>query len=149
MSDTVNITALAEYKFRTGPSLSQNQTVTFTTGGDLQWSEAGKALAKFAASKSPLFAMIGGDIAFDNGMPTCYRRWDQWFTTWMETMVAPGNFSIPILTAVGDHEAGGFMRPRSKNAFYLRYFPHQIGLQNINPQDRPTHHYHIFSSHAM
>ena len=30
-----------------------------------------------AASHNPLFAMVGGDLAYANGMVTCYRKWDR------------------------------------------------------------------------
>jgi hypothetical protein len=150
MSATSNITSQSEYKFVTGPAVNQNKTVIFTTGGGMQWTDAALKLAKFAVKERPLFAMIGGDIAFDNGDSSCYRRWDQWFNNWMTYMVHPNtNLSIPILTTIGDHEAGGFMRSRDKTTFYMRFFPHQIGLQNVDPQDRPLYHYHIFASHVI
>lgn len=62
-------------KFRTGPSLTSNATIEFINGGDMQWSPAGLSLTKAAANKNPLFAIVGGDIAYANGDIFCYRRW--------------------------------------------------------------------------
>jgi hypothetical protein len=139
----------ATRKFRTGPSLTSDEGFTFTTGGDVEWSEGGMELAKKASSESPLFSMVGGDIAYANGDPHCYQRWDAWFTFWQTNMITPDNYSIPILTCIGNHEAGNFRMPISNNGFYLRYFPHQIGLQKVDPQYRPLTHFHRFASHAV
>jgi phosphodiesterase/alkaline phosphatase D-like protein len=90
-------------KFRTGPALNSNQEITYVNGGDFAWTQAGTSLCKKAAELEPLFAIIGGDIAYENGDPTCYRRYDSWFKNWMEIMKTPSNYSIPILTAAGKH----------------------------------------------
>jgi len=149
ISDQEFISVQASRKFRTGPSLNSTEEIMFTTGGDMEWSESGLALAAKAAASSPLFSMVGGDIAYANGDPHCFRRWDMWFTHWQTSMVTPDNYTIPILTCIGNHEAGNFKMPKWRNGFYLRYFPHQIGLQNIDPQDRPLTHFHRFASHSV
>ncbi|KAL0488173.1 purple acid phosphatase [Acrasis kona] len=148
-SNQKNITTLQEYKFKTGPPLTSDDTFTFVTGGDVQFAESGTMLAKFAAAKDPLFVMIGGDIAFANGEPECYRRWDAWFQKWMTLVVTSQNLTVPMLTSVGDHEASGFDMPREKNYFYLRYFPHQIGLYDTEPLQRQTFHHHLIGSHGL
>lgn len=51
-------------KFRTGPALDSNQEITYANGGDFSWSESGISLSKKAAELEPLFAIIGGDIAY-------------------------------------------------------------------------------------
>ncbi len=136
-------------RFRTGPSNSTQDGFSFTTGGDLEWSKGGIALAKQAAANNPLFSMVGGDIAYANGDPHCYRRWDFWFTQWTTHMITADNHTIPILTCIGNHEAGNFKLPRWRIAFYLRFFPHEIGLQSIDPQERPLTHAHVFGSHSV
>src|SRR5690606_2943283 len=87
-------------KFRTGPSLTSDEPVTYINGGDFVWSTAGISLSKKGAEHEPLFAIIGGDVAYDNGDANCYRRYDNWFKNWMETLVTPSGYSIPILTAI-------------------------------------------------
>jgi hypothetical protein len=133
-------------KFRTGPS---NGDFTFISGGNLQWTDDAYALAKFAASQEPLFAFVGGDMSLDNGNANCYRDWDRWFTEWKRNMVTPSGYAIPLLTCIGDNEASDFMTPRAWNAFYLRYFPHQLDLASTIPQDRLLYHTHVFSNHSM
>jgi hypothetical protein len=148
-------------KFRTAPSLTSNTEIKYINGGDLAWNEAGELLSKQAAEQEPLFALIGGDIAYENGDPNCYRRYDMWFKKWMRTMVTPTNYSIPILSAigkrnasvliqfVGNHDAGGFKKSRSESVFYLRFFPHEIHLQHVDPFMRNTTHVHLFASHTV
>ncbi len=40
-----------------------------------------------AAQLDPRFALLGGDLAYANALPTCYRVWDKWFDMWEENMV--------------------------------------------------------------
>lgn len=136
-----------EIKFKTGPS-SFYDSFTFLSGGDLSWKEPAIELLKEGAKREPLFAIVGGDIAYDNGDINCYLIWDQWFSNWDKYMTTPSNYTIPILTAVGNHEGGGFRLARSYNSFYIRYFPHQTGLYQTDPQERDLHHYHRFSYHS-
>jgi hypothetical protein len=140
-----NVTSGA-LKFRTGPT---NGNATFVAGGGLQWTRDAYALAQHARSQEPLFAFLGGDISLDNGNANCYRDWDKWFTEWQHNMITPSGHYVPLLTSVGDNEASSFRTPRSWNAFYIRYFPHEIGLQSKAPQQRDLHHEHIISNHTV
>jgi len=108
-------------KFRTAPS-SPEESITFVSGGDLVWNNESFFLASLAAKAEPLFAIVGGDVAYENGDINCYLIYDLWFKTWNSLMVTPSNFTIPILTAVGNHEAGGFQLSRQHNQLYLRFF---------------------------
>jgi hypothetical protein len=40
-----------------------------------------------AAQLDPRFAILGGDLAYANALPTCYRVWDKWFDMWEENMI--------------------------------------------------------------
>lgn len=133
-------------RFRTGPSAYSDRGFVFASGGDMQWSRAGVALATRAASEAPLFVLVGGDIAYENGMSGCYLRMDEWFYNYNRYMkIEPGGYSIPILTAIGNHETGGFRRRREDAAFYFKYFPHEL---NTSIGDRSSYHEHLFSGHT-
>jgi len=134
-----------ELKFRTGPL---DNEFTFISGGDLSWNNYSIPILKYLSQKEPLFAIVGGDISYDNGDPFCYRVWDLWFKNWDLYMKTPNNYSIPILTAIGNHEAGGFMQDRYYNTFSIRIFPHQTNLTLIDPNLRNTYHQHILSNNA-
>jgi len=142
------------YKFRTAPSTTTTKStasssIKFINGGDFQWTtDSGIQLSSYAAQQEPLFAIVGGDIAYENGIPYCYLRYDLWFTKWQQVMVTPTNYSIPLLTCAGNHEAAGFKRPKSDDNFYLQYFPHELGLNNSTLQRRRTYHEHVITTHT-
>jgi hypothetical protein len=129
-----------EIKFRTGDNIHSN----FIQGGDMSFTEAGISLLKEAAHLEPLFAVLGGDISYDNGDQFCYLVWDNFFTKWEHMMVTPSNYSIPILVSVGNHEAGGFYRPKSDVPFLLDYFPY-----NSNSGERTFYRSHKTSSNSV
>lgn len=110
-SDGTETRAQKALKFRTAPLLSdsspgEDDSVRFIDSGDLSWSKKGIAIAKHAVKKNPLFAIVAGDIAYENGIAPCYQRYDEWFANWNDIMKTPDGHDIPILTAIGNHEAG-------------------------------------------
>lgn len=133
--------------FRTAPSLSSNSNISFVSGGDMEWSKAGIELTRVIGREKPLFAIIGGDIAYENGIPHCYMVMDRWFHNWERYTERDDGYSTPILTAIGNHEAGGFRKKRKQAAFYFRYFPHEIGLKSL--QSAPSYHEHVFAQHLV
>eukprot|EP01113_Clastostelium_recurvatum_P004563 TRINITY_DN12017_c0_g1_i2.p1 TRINITY_DN12017_c0_g1~~TRINITY_DN12017_c0_g1_i2.p1 ORF type:complete len:636 (-),score=118.01 TRINITY_DN12017_c0_g1_i2:31-1938(-) len=130
-----------EYKVRTAPGSGAGQ-YAFVSGGDMSLDDTNERLVRIAAQKEPLFAMVGGDIAYDNGFATCYRRWDRWLSRWHDMMVTPSGYSIPMLLAIGNHEAGGFQQAQGGIAFLTTYVPHQVGLGAVPLSSRPLYHAH-------
>lgn len=51
-------------KFRTGPSLNSDEPITYLNGGDFSLSISGMSLSKIGAEQEPLFAIVGGDVAY-------------------------------------------------------------------------------------
>eukprot|EP01133_Synstelium_polycarpum_P016777 gene16777-19950_t len=130
-----------ERKFRTAPN--DTTPFNFVSGGDMSYDEHGLSLQRLAAADEPLFAMVGGDVAYDNGFFCCYRIWDDWFVRWDAILVTASGYSIPIITTIGNHEAGGWRSTSDAVPFYTRYMPYQLGLgQLASPDDRPTYHSH-------
>lgn len=135
-----------EYKLRTLPS---SGPFSFVSGGDMSLDEPCHQLMDFAASTSPHFAMIGGDLTYDNGFPSCYYRWDEWFDQWHKRMVTPDGHYIPILASIGNHEAGGFLSSPGDDPYFSTYFPQQTGLSQTSPKARLTYHSHSISSNTI
>lgn len=125
-----------EYKIRGIP----NSGYSFVSGGDMSVDSSGHKLMELAAKSDPYFAMIGGDITYDNGFSACYGRWDEWFFYWQKLMVTPGGFSIPILAAIGNHEAGGFLSAANNVPYFQSYFPQETAIQQKG--GRLTYHSH-------
>lgn len=66
-----------ERKFRT--ISAESEPVRFVTGGDMWIEPATFELMRQAASQSPQFALVGGDIAYAEGRLSHVNFWDKWF----------------------------------------------------------------------
>ncbi|EFA84963.1 hypothetical protein PPL_01956 [Heterostelium album PN500] len=140
-----NIYLFEERKFRTAPGDSST-AVTYITGGDMAVSEVGNDLSKHAAETEPLFAMVGGDLAYDDGFCSCYRVWDNWFDKWNQYLQTPTGYTVPLIGGIGNHESSGWKSKASDVQFYTRYLAFQTGLQSMDPLQRPTYHSHAITA---
>jgi len=133
-------------KIRTAGS----DNVTFISGGDVEVSIEGFNVASNAAKFEPLFASVGGDISYANAFPECYRRWDYWFINFLDNLQTPTGFSLPLIVALGNHEAGGDLQQPVERAFYfLNYFPQQTNLTTDNTLSRPLYHSHLIGDNLV
>jgi len=142
VKDGTTIASSEEYKVRSMPS---SGNYSFVTGGDMATDDDAETLIKHAAETSPNFAIIGGDLAYDNGFKACYLRWDQWINRWNKLMSRNGT-SIPVITGIGNHEAGRFGASPGDDPYYTPYFPQQINLQKVDPRKRLPYHSHRFGA---
>lgn len=134
MNDGTNAVGATPLVTRTVPCASPSGTnVTFIGGGDFRVGGAGAEIARRAMRQYPdaAFFYIGGDLAYANNIRTCYRRWDKFFRDLLPAITRPQDgATIPICSAPGNHEAGGYLvaRTRAQRSeyyeFYHRYFPH-------------------------
>lgn len=79
------------------------------------------------ASQAPDFVILGGDIAYAEGLSTALKthlwrveRWEQFFRLWTKQLVTPDGRMIPLLCTLGNHDVKeGFDHPtRHKVLFY-------------------------------
>lgn len=97
------------YKLRTLPA-KLSRPVRFVSGGDIYGGdliELTTKMCRVAAAQDPEFALIGGDIAYVNNEPKAANRWFDFFRIWLQTMVTKEGRLIPIVAAIGNHEAHG------------------------------------------
>jgi hypothetical protein len=132
-------------KVRTAKS---SGSFSFVSGGDLGMSPKTPTLVKNAATLEPLYMALGGDLAYANAMRSCYPRWDAFLSMYETNAVTPTGYTVPIVAAVGNHEAGGFNQPLSHLPFYTRYFV-QESLNGRLPQDLPTYHVKYISNQVL
>jgi hypothetical protein len=98
----------ARHRFRTLPA-ALSRPVCFVSGGDAnlgaeyQYAE----MNRVAASHSPDFALMGGDIAYVNNHPKDAGKWFDFLRIWTGTMLTPDGRIIPIVPAIGNHEVNG------------------------------------------
>lgn len=105
------------------------------------------SLTAVAASKRPLFAAIGGDMAYDNSIAACYRRWDAWLDLVSKHFISTAKTVTPLIVAPGNHEGGNFFQTdKSLFSFYHIYFVRQALPSDKNPRDMPSYSSHRIGS---
>lgn len=111
----------AERSFRTLPD--DDSPIRFVAGGDLGIGPAVRDLHAHAAARRPQFALIGGDLAYVNGVLEEVADWDDWFDQWTEVMVTPDGLTVPMVLAPGNHEVrGGYLGGPQRAPFYMGFF---------------------------
>ena len=117
----------SERKFKTLPG--GDSPLRFVVGGDIGGYPSDEypnalALLREAAKRDPQFAVVGGDIAYASGDLRRVERWDKWFEQWSEIMVTSDGCVIPVVAAIGNHEANDepLDTPRTRAPFYTAYF---------------------------
>jgi hypothetical protein len=151
------------YKFRTGPG--GGQPYNFTSGGDVGNTHEASYITSAAAAMEPLFAMVGGDVAYENAMRSCYRCWDLWLADWEERMVTPQGYTVPMVVNIGNHDAGTntldnafaslypFSGDDAKMPLFNYFFPQVDHLVNetkmLAPWDRPPYHAHVVGNSTV
>lgn len=108
------------YRFRTMPARATD-TITFVSGGDVGINSAAVANNIMAARQNPHFAIVGGDLGYDNGRSVEVSI--AFIRNWSRTMIDSEGRLIPMVTCIGNHEVdGGYARNRAKSPFYLALF---------------------------
>ncbi|MFQ5655999.1 MAG: purple acid phosphatase family protein [Candidatus Methylomirabilales bacterium] len=128
-----------EFKFRTMPR-DARKPIRFVVGGDTMSSfdmfgELFETTCIQAAKRDPMFAVIGGDIAYANGNPDLAERWYDWLATWKKQMVTSDGRLIPLLVVIGNHEVRGHFRQTPEKApFFYSLFamPGQRGYNVLD-----------------
>ena len=116
-----------ERKFRTLPG--EDAPLRFVVGGDMGGYPPDEypntlPLLREAARRDPQFAVVGGDIAYASGDLRRVKRWDKWFERWSETMVTSDGCTIPVIAAMGNHEANdeSIETAAIRAPFYVAFF---------------------------
>ena len=122
--DTVYCVKLGkkEFKARTLPAKRPDR-ISFVTGGDMmhkpEWHKDG---VQAMASRSPDFALIGGDLAYANGQD--WKRWLDWIEVYADHARSSDGLSIPFVVAIGNHEViGGYGQIPEKAPLFFNLFP--------------------------
>lgn len=129
------------HKFRTMPK-TLDHPIRFVVGGDVYGDGIEHVIEtnKQAAKVEPMFALVGGDIAYAgskraNGKGKRNRRWLSWLIAWKKHMVTPRGFLIPLIPAIGNHDVNGRydQTPKQAQFFYSLFaFP---GIQGYRALD--------------
>jgi acid phosphatase type 7 len=108
------------YRFRTMPAKATD-TISFISGGDVGTDQHAINNNIQAARQDPMFAIVGGDLGYDNGrsMETSVK----FIRNYSRHMVAGNGRLIPLVVCMGNHEIdGGYNKPRDKAPFFFALF---------------------------
>jgi len=93
------------WRFRTMPARLQ-RVVRFVAGGDMLHDRAAlDRMNMLAAKLEPDFALLGGDLAYDNGVTA--TSWIDWLGSWLKAGLGRHRRLIPLVTVIGNHEVRG------------------------------------------
>lgn len=108
------------YYFRTMPARATD-TIQFVSGGDCGVNDHAIRTNMLAARQEPYFALIAGDLAYDNGRsPETFTRFLQ---NYHAHMVDRKGRLIPMLSCIGNHEViGSYKGRRVDSPQYLSVF---------------------------
>jgi hypothetical protein len=108
------------YRFRTMPAKATN-AIQFISGGDCGVNAHAVANNVQAARQDPMFALVGGDLGYDNGRSVEISL--AFLRNYSKTMIGRDGRLIPMITCIGNHEVdGGYDKPREKAPFFYALF---------------------------
>lgn len=108
------------YRFRTMPAKATD-TIHFVSGGDCGVNGHTVANNIQAARQDPMFALIGGDLGYDNGRSVEISL--AFVRNYSKQMRGRDDRLIPMLACIGNHEVdGGYNQPREKAPFFYALF---------------------------
>jgi hypothetical protein len=108
------------YRFRTMPAKATD-AIPFISGGDCGVNPHTVANNIQAAHQDPAFAIVGGDLGYDNGKSLQTSL--DFIRNYSRHMVARDGRLIPLVACIGNHEVdGGYDKPRSKAPFFYALF---------------------------
>ncbi len=109
-------------KFRTLAGGQSPLRVLF--GGDLGVEAMEEQFLHTAAALEPDIAVLGGDIAYDDGNLEKVDLWSVWFERWQKLMVRKDGTMIPMIVAIGNHELNdsGSSDPAIATPTYTGFF---------------------------
>lgn len=74
-------------------------------GGDVGMTVNGSKISSYLSSFDPDVLIIGGDIAYDDAMRTCWFSWDNFY--WIfEQVDLVLNRTVPLILSIGNHDSG-------------------------------------------
>lgn len=117
-------------RFRTAPATLESP-LRFVAGGDMfHQRDLLDRMNRQAAAADPLFALLGGDLAYANGRDA--DRWLEWTESWAANTPTGDGRIIPMVVAIGNHEVDGSNQPQppAKAKFFYSLFRFPHGLSN-------------------
>jgi acid phosphatase type 7 len=113
-------TQQAVQRFRTMPARATN-AFHFISGGDCGVNQHAVRNNIIAARQDPMFALIGGDLGYDDGQNATIAQ--GFIRNYSQNMTDSQGRLIPMVTCIGNHEVrGGYGGQREQAPFYFALF---------------------------
>ena len=149
---TVNSFSLSTDKGPMGESLYEFRTasssdVSVVIAGDAGVTDFTDQIMTQMIATRPYLAVIGGDVAYDNGFLSCACTWDSFLSMW-ESKRVDGRFLVPLSFAAGNHDLAvndnnkGAFDPQEKTCsletitrakpLFFAWFPHDTVVSSSN-----------------
>jgi hypothetical protein len=110
----------AELGFRTMPEKDTN-VIQFVSGGDCGTGPHPRATNKLAAAQMPQFAILGGDLAYENGENP--DQFLEFLENYSDDLRDEKQRLIPMLACLGNHDVSGkYGQPREHAPFFYALF---------------------------
>lgn len=108
------------WRFRTMPAKA-TKAFHFTSGGDVGIGPHAVANNKVAAGQDPMFALVAGDLGYDNGVSGDTAL--KFIQNYAATMTDTQGRLIPLVTCLGNHEVrGGYAKTLKEATFFTPLF---------------------------
>jgi Calcineurin-like phosphoesterase len=128
-----------------------NGKMRIVVGGDVGNTKRAKAISSMIGKQlKPDVIFIGGDIAYDNDLRSCYYTYDK-ILEQIEMIYTDIGHMIPIILAIGNHDVGfdastGILKTLDLlSSFYFLYFPQHFDdyVKTVPAvKSRRTNHFH-------
>ena len=92
--------------FKTLPAPGDKKTpIRMINAGDFGYNPIAVNMSKIVSQLKPDVFFIGGDLSYDDNMPSCAYTWDQFFTMY-GTITTQLGYLMPMVAGVGNHDVG-------------------------------------------
>jgi len=99
----------------------RTDAIHFISGGDCGVNAHTVANNIQAARQDPMFAVVGGDLGYDNGRSVEISL--AFLRNYSKHMIGRDGRLIPMVACIGNHEVdGGYNKPRAKAPFFYALF---------------------------
>jgi hypothetical protein len=93
----------------------------FISGGDSGIGDAAQHINRVAAGQDPMFVILGGDLAYENGKDGA--TFLQFLKNYSSQLIDDQGRLIPLLACIGNHEVnGGYDKTRREAPFFYSVF---------------------------
>lgn len=149
--------AQASTTYLTLPSDKLERNILLAAGGDAGTTLMARQMTASLGNYSIDAIIVGGDLAYDNGIRSCYYSFDLFFNMFKPVNEKLGRL-VPFITSIGNHDIGFNAFQNGKvditQNLYMTYFPLQSKYDNegkiLNEvpdlHERLSYNYHLLGN---